>query len=136
MLLAVHHALSCSPNFATLPAVAILTHRHHPSQRLYCGELLFATLPTAAHHTRRHHPSQWLYCGELLFATLPAAAILATAITTTTAMSPLIRSSTADGWCAGTTCPTPKAAPAYMLHCSQVVPPWSVSHAARLRVHG
>jgi len=42
-----------------------------------------ATLPTAAHHARHRHPSQRLYCGELLpdFATLPAAAILAAAAT-------------------------------------------------------
>src|SRR5882672_10412854 len=67
-------AESCSPYYITLPAVAILARHHHPSQQLYCGELLFATLPAAAHHTHRHHPSQWLYFRDLLFATLPAAA--------------------------------------------------------------
>src|SRR5882672_7550352 len=45
-------AESCSPNFATLPAVAILARCHHPSQQLYCRELL----PLLRYSSRCRYP--------------------------------------------------------------------------------
>jgi len=82
---AVHHALSCSPTSLLFHCRYPRSPPPHPSQWLYCGELLFgyssrchsprllspplsavvlrkscspdfATLPAATHHTRRRHP--------------------------------------------------------------------------------